>query len=362
MAMKEKDSSSFMYNGIVRIEGKRMPFYIGDSFNDFTIQDSILELDALSAMNGYGTTIVVSSLLASVLVGSYYKYPLYQYMYDNSKEMIKKPVDLLILFQAIIEHLVCIVMVSFFSIGLIFDITFASYFGEMACILPWYAASFSVAYRTIGSLGIAILRLIHIKKASEVESVGAWMKWLVLLVCIAVTTMVVVGYGMGDGPASRKQVIWNFCQGTSEAVRESDFNYSLSRGLVHDQSDLISKISLSIPAFGVLAEFACYLLFFYHLYSHNEGMVARKVLPVVEVKKRHRKNAITFLGQFYCFLVEIAITIGFYYTMQESSEVGYRACLIIALWVEFGILSVIEVMTSNSLKENLPHKRFFKGN
>ena len=175
-----------------------------------------------------------------------------------------------------------------------------------------------------------------------------------------VNTLVCIGYGLGNGPASRKQVIWNFCTGSSEAIRKSVYDYSFALGLVKGESDLISRLSLSIPAFGVLAEFACYLLFFHHMYSHNEGMVTKKILPALEVRKRHRKNAITFLGQFYCFLVECAITIGFFYTMQDTVKVGNRLFVLVGVWIEFGILSVIEVMTSSNLKRNLLHNRFFR--
>ena len=153
---------SILYNDIVTIDGKIMPLYLGNSFDMFTIQNSNLELDALSSMNGFGTSIIVSSLIASFLIGTYYKYPLYQYMYDNADEINNKPVDLLILFHAIIEHLTCLLMVTFISIGMIFKFTFASYFGETWCLLPWYAAMFGGTYRVIGTLGIAILRLIYI--------------------------------------------------------------------------------------------------------------------------------------------------------------------------------------------------------
>ena len=60
-------------------------------------------------------------------------------MYDNADEINNKPVDLLILFHAIVGHLACILMVTFISIGMIFEFTFASYFGETWCLLPWYA-------------------------------------------------------------------------------------------------------------------------------------------------------------------------------------------------------------------------------
>ena len=351
---------SILYNDIVTIDGKIMPLYLGNSFDMFTIQNSNLELDALSSMNGFGTSIIVSSLIASFLIGTYYKYPLYQYMYDNADEINNKPVDLLILFQAIVEHLACILMVTFISIGMIFEFTFASYFGETWCLLPWYAAMFGGTYRVIGRLGIAILRLIYIKRTGHKTTILGYVKWIVLLACIAVTILVIIGYGLGNGPASRKQEIWNFCTGSSEALRNIDYEYSFARGLVKGESDWISYISLSIPAFGVLTEFGCYLIFFYHLYSHDEGMVARKILPAVEVRKRHRKNAITFLGQFYCFIAEVVTTIGFFYTMQDTAKVGNRLFALVGVWIEFGILSVIEVMTSTNLTRNLLHNRVFR--
>ena len=351
---------SILYNDIVTIDGKIMPLYLGNSFDMFTIQNSNLELDALSSMNGFGTSIIVSSLIASFLIGTYYKYPLYQYMYDNADEINNKPVDLLILFHAIVEHLACILMVTFISIGMIFEFTFASYFGETWCLLPWYAAMFGGTYRVIGRLGIAILRLIYIKRADHKTTIPGYVKWIVLLACIAVTILVIIGYGLGNGPASRKQEIWNFCTGSSEALRNIDYEYSFARGLVKVESDWISYISLSIPALGVLTEFGCYLIFFYHLYSHDEGMVARKILPAVEVRKRHRKNAITFLGQFYCFIAEVVTTIGFVYTMQDTVKVGNRLFALVGVWIEFGILSVIEVMTSTNLKRNLLHNRVFR--
>ena len=72
MVTSNDDNWSIMYNDPLTIDEKELPLYLGHSFEIFSIEESNLERDALSAMNGFGTTIVVSSLITSVLVGSYY--------------------------------------------------------------------------------------------------------------------------------------------------------------------------------------------------------------------------------------------------------------------------------------------------
>ena len=107
----------------------------------------------------------------------------------------------------------------------------------------------------------------------------------------------------------------------------------------------------------IISEFACYLLFFRHLYSHDQEMLRKKRVPINEVKKRHRKNAITFLGQFYGFVVECAITFILVYTMRDGSDIRYRMFLVIGYYAEFGLLTIVEVMTSKDLVKYLPHNR-----
>ena len=50
-----------------------------------------------------------------------------------------------------------------YSVGLILDITFSDYLGDTWCNIIWYSGVYGGAYRAIGSLGLAILRLIYIK-------------------------------------------------------------------------------------------------------------------------------------------------------------------------------------------------------
>ena len=84
----------------------------------------------------------------------------------------------------------------------------------------------------------------------------------------------------------------------------------------------------------------------------------KKRVPFNDVNKRHRKNAITFLGQFYGFAVRCLLAIGMIYILHTHSDVIYRLIILVVNWVEFGILSVVEVMTSQNLLQNLPHNRY----
>ena len=87
-------------------------------------------------------------------------------------------------------------------------------------------------------------------------------------------------------------------------------------------------------------------------------MLSRKVLNLHQVRERRRKNAITFFGQFYGFLVECVLYFGLMYTMQKDSDINVRMGLLIGLAVEFGIVSVVEVLTSQHLALHLPHNRY----
>jgi hypothetical protein len=357
-----KGSAPFMFKGGKNVDNKDMSIYLNNSIESWFIYDSDIELNGLDSFNQFVEGVVIFSLLGALLVGSYFKCGLYQYMYDSYTELIKKPIDMLILIQAVIHHLACLLNVTFLTIGLLFDITFSKYLGEASCSILWYTQAFGGIYRVFGSLGIAILRTCYIKSPYQVRDDNNRTKkmFITLLLCLTITSITTLAWGHGNGSASRKQVLWNFCTGQSETIREVVHNYSLLKGTVTPQSDLIAKIALLVVVVGVLSEFVCYIIFFQHVYSHDQGLLTRKVLSVGEVTKRHRQNAITFLGQFYGFVAECTTTFVLGYTMARNTNIGHRAAGAICMCVEFGILSVVEVMVSQGLWDKLPHNRHLK--
>ena len=253
-------------------------------------------------------------------------------------------------------------MVANYTTGLKFDITFSEHLGELWCNSPWYLQAFGAGYRNFGSLGIAIYRLLLIKQNTWIKDKIGLTKllWIIITVSLVLSTLFAIGFGMGNGPASRKQVTWNFCTGKSENFREVEHDYSLLTGQAAMESEFLPKMAIMLSLASVVIELGCYLLFFRHLNGHDERMLKKKIISTGEGQRRRRENAITFLGQFYGFGVEILVYCGMMYTMGEKTDISFRLGLVLCFWIEFGVLSIVEVMTSNQLKQYLPHNRFYQ--
>ena len=110
-------------------EGKSMEkdtlhVYFENTLSHLFINNTNLELPTAESLSPTGKIIIVCSLVASLIIGSYFKSSLYLYMGDNFKDLLNSPINPLLLVQAMIEHFVCTFMVTFFTVGLIFEISF----------------------------------------------------------------------------------------------------------------------------------------------------------------------------------------------------------------------------------------------
>ena len=76
------------------------------------------------------------------------------------------------------------------------------------------------------------------------------------------------------------------------------------RGQVSVEEENVTT-ALFMSVGSVVAELCCYVTVFLHLYTHNNGLAMRKLLPANEINRRNQKNAVTLLGQFYGFGFEI---------------------------------------------------------
>ena len=349
-----------MYKERIQINNQSVHIYSGNSSELLFIHNSNLELSSLDSLNQILETFAVSTLLVSLTIGTYFKSALYCYLYENYKTFESRPVNVLILAQAITQHLICLLMIAHLTIGLHFNVTFSEYFGEDWCSVLWYIQAYGAGFRNFGSLGIATFRLLLIKHNTWVKyKVGVVNLLRIVLVWTFISSaLFAVGFGMGNGHVSRKQVAWNFCTGKSEQFREVEHNYSLLTNHVTSESEVLPKMALFASLASVVVELACYILFFRHLNLHDKGMLKKKVLTIGEVQKRRRQNAITFFGQFYGFCVEWLVYCGMIYTLKVDTDISYRLGLVLGYWIEFGLVSVVEITTSKCLKQYLPHNYF----
>ena len=144
----------------------------GDGPEILLVNDYELELTLFGSLSTLGVCVVAGSLAVSAGVGSYCKCAIYQYMYNKAKETEIKPIDILILVSTVTQHLICLFLAVFYCVGLVGDIKFSDHLDEIWCNLTWYAAIYGGAYRTFGSLGMAVYRLLLIKRNNWVITIG----------------------------------------------------------------------------------------------------------------------------------------------------------------------------------------------
>lgn len=325
------------------------------------LHDVSYQQGGIASLSELDVKIISSSLISSVLIGSYFTSSIYQYMIEKYRNKSITPIDTLILASTVTQHLISIFLTGILTVGISFDITFSHYFGEFTCELIWYSTIYCGAYRAYGSLGIAIYRVLLMKAShwihrfDQKKAIG-----FVLLLSITISFGIAVGFGTGHGPASRKRIVWNWCKGHSQTLREVTDDYALITGAISDESELVAKLSLLGSLLGGVAELCCYVVFFSHLHSHDKGLVGRKVIKDTEFRRRRQKNCISFMAQFYGFLVE-CVTYGLMgIGMIEGSNILFRVIVTFGFWMEFGINSFIVVISSEKLIDNLPHNRYFK--
>ena len=222
-----------MYINITEHGPNILAFYVNDTIDVLLANHYKLELTTLGSLDVVGVSIVASTLIISAVIGSYCKIAVYQYMFHTIKEDGLTPIDILILANSIIQHLMILIPVFTYIMKLTFDDI-----DEKWCNVSWYAGIFGGAYRVFGSLGIALYRLFLLKRTDWLSSFGKKkMAFLVLNISFVICIGLSIGFGTGNGPASRKQVTWNWCVGRSERFREILHELSLINGSATNESE-----------------------------------------------------------------------------------------------------------------------------
>ena len=123
-----------------------LSFILEESHEDLYFHEVHLTKSALELLDDVGVGCVITSLVLSAIIGSYFKSSLYFYMYDNRKELKNRPINILLLVQSVIQHLICRMLAVFFTIGLSFDITYDNSIGEAWCGTIGHIGIFGLAY------------------------------------------------------------------------------------------------------------------------------------------------------------------------------------------------------------------------
>ena len=106
------------------------------------------------------------------VIGSYFRYILYRYLFKKYKAKEFTPIDLLILVASTIQHVLIVCAVINATLITSIGSSLADIGGPWHCISSRWLFQFGMSYSIIGGLGIAIFRILYIKH-------DAWVKYTI---------------------------------------------------------------------------------------------------------------------------------------------------------------------------------------
>ena len=340
--------------------------------NDFFIHvmDAENELIPLIAKESINVSWVICVALWTLfIVGSYYKYISYNYLFEQYQLKELTNINILTLLVLLCQHLQCLnIVVNFPMVILRNDVSnsWTSWMenvpgGEWYCIVVYYAHVFVIYYSIIGGLMIAVYRLLLITQDQWVKYIVGERKLLgiIMILGIVLTLFFVV---LTNASTDYDQLRRDTCMLTPNRnifTALDSYEQSLGNPSIYRYWNIVTKFVGLVLLLMTFAELAIYIGFFLYLYKHNNSRKLAKLLEPSVIRRRNRQNATTFFGLFCTFLFEVSMVIIF----QIGVLIGGKSN---RLWIilishnllSFIIMSIIEVFTSPVLRARV-HKFTF---
>ena len=318
----------------------------------FINQESIVEDEAPLFDLPVGIKFPFATIMfISLSIGSYFKFILYRFIYTNKKDSLHRPINVLTLTSAIIHHVTHISSGTWHALVCLMNTPLGNYVGDDVCWIMMLIGVYGIVYLSVGSFGIAIYRTFYIRHEYLVKYVigERTLLFIVLFLSIGGSGLICLLYSIEDNP---HRTGFNMCTGLSVTKTELLMRYDTSLGNEKVTTTYLGKLTTLTCITFQLIEFVLYLWFFYHRYKYDNGSIA-KLMKQEDVQQRNAKNAGTFLGQFYGFIVEYSflvsiLSIHIFYADKDYQHI--RGLIVMAKFMDFGLLSAIEVYSSPILK------------
>ena len=215
--------------------------------------------------------------------------------------------------------------------------------------IPILEVSFGIIHHVVDGLGVAVYRLFCIKNNALVKGQIQEHR---LFNCIwyggfTITTFLTILFTYGS---TNDSIAINLCTGDSEFVAQMWLDYQRSHGVELNTTIAYKIITLVVLIGMTLMELTCYLIFFHHCYRNDNGNV-QLFLPRDVTRKRNQRNAITFVGHVYSFIVGFSFLTGSL-LLQLQPNIEIKQFGTVAKITEFAVISAVEVLTSAPVRKS----------
>ena len=302
-------------------------------------------------------------LAISFAIGSFFKAILYCFVSegDTQQNWWKRPINSLTLTSAFIHHVTHGWLVIWYIFALMVEKPISDLFHPSMCHITQYIGVYGIAYLSIGSLGISIYRVLYmIHEVWVKDTIGErTLLMIIWSLSIVISGLITIMFNM-ESSSERFQV--NMCKGISGAKAKILIDYQTLQGNQLLPTTHFQMSALAACLVCQMVELAIYIWFFCYRYQHDNGNIS-KILTEDVIRSRNKKNIGTFLGQFYGFIMECSfLFVIFLLTLFDDVENNHtKANLVMIKFVDFGLLSAVDVMTSPSLRAVMWRKLKFAG-
>ena len=296
------------------------------------------------------------AMVCTSIIGTYFKMLLYKGIFWVRKETrgwMHRPINILILLSSVIRHTTHLITNSFGIHALLSSTPPIQIFGPLYCTIINIITTFGVVYLASGSFGIAVYRIMYIRFENFVKyRIGE--KKLVIIISLGSLLISSAITYLHKIEESGDRVANNICFGMSPTQTQALINYHVSTDNNLLTTDYFRKTALLATLIMMFLELVIYIYICIWRYRYENGDITQLLDPTV-TKRRNTNNILTFMGQFYEFLVEIMILAALLllnHLIEISSSVSHIVVSLtfIVYILNFGILSAVEVLLSPALQ------------
>ena len=278
-----------------------------------------------------------------------FRIKLYKYLLKRYRLSQLSPINILILVTCIMQHIEIM-------IGVIYQNLVASTgFSLEELGVPWICPFLKgilatvTIYSVVGGLGIAIYRILLIKYDLIVKNfIGETRLLGIILFCQILIIAIHLGLRNDVGIVEQpiRPTCMNFPYGHVLDILDT---YSVSHG---NDSILIYQTPLyffSALAFllMIIIELIIYLIFFCHLFLHDNSDGIKLILESEVIKRRNTRNGLTFFSHFCSFVAEFLMAVTFMIAIKKANnENPIFLIYCYARWFSLSGIAIIEVITS----------------
>ena len=289
----------------------------------------------------------------NAVVFTYFRCIVYCFILKQYKQKNITEVNILTIIVCLAQHLEIIGNSFHEAIMIAIGDDWPNSIQPLYCFININMNMFYWYYSVVGSLGIAVYRILLIKYDFLVRyKIGKrTIMWIILM-----GEFVLMAFFIGTrsifNPFRNPLMPMCMYQTTKSIVQILD-DYQMSLGYL---SLLDSYILLGISAGSLclileVVEIVTYVLFFHHMYKHDNNERLKKLLGADEIKRRNSRNAMSFFSAFCSFVVETASIVMLMFFLKFSApESGLLVFAILLRKFNLTAMAIIEVVTSYQLK------------